>query len=110
MHCFTRTIVVGLRTSTAVAIASRRFHTARMTSTADLPYKMHVTPDNTGLWQIKQTEAAAQKVSELLQEDMEVRRLCLCPFPFIHIPSLTFLSRLDRNTTSSSTPRAFTTM
>ncbi|KAK4044787.1 hypothetical protein C8A01DRAFT_42405 [Parachaetomium inaequale] len=36
-----------------------------------LPYKMHVTPDNTGLWHIKQTDEAAQKVSELLQEDME---------------------------------------
>ncbi|KAH6840925.1 hypothetical protein B0I37DRAFT_438424 [Chaetomium sp. MPI-CAGE-AT-0009] len=42
-----------------------------MASTADLPYKMHVTPDNTGLWHIKQTDEAAKKVSELLQEDME---------------------------------------
>ncbi|EAQ85992.1 hypothetical protein CHGG_07245 [Chaetomium globosum CBS 148.51] len=43
-----------------------------MASTADLPYKMRVTPDNTGLWHIKQTDEAAKKVSELLQEDMEV--------------------------------------
>ncbi|KAL2144310.1 hypothetical protein VTI28DRAFT_9298 [Corynascus sepedonium] len=43
-----------------------------MASTStDLPYKMHVTPDNTGLWRIKQTNEAAQKVSELLQKDME---------------------------------------
>lgn len=34
---------------------------------------MHVAPDNTGLWHIKQTDEAARKVSELLQEDMEVR-------------------------------------
>ncbi|KAK4148182.1 uncharacterized protein C8A04DRAFT_23978 [Dichotomopilus funicola] len=40
-------------------------------ATSDLPYKMHVTPDNTGLWRIKQTEEAARKVSELLQVDME---------------------------------------
>ncbi|KAK4238728.1 hypothetical protein C8A03DRAFT_33258 [Achaetomium macrosporum] len=42
-----------------------------MASLADLPYKMHVTPDNTGLWRIKQTDEAAKKASELLQEDME---------------------------------------
>ncbi|AEO63315.1 uncharacterized protein THITE_2125850 [Thermothielavioides terrestris NRRL 8126] len=42
-----------------------------MASIADLPYKMHVTPDNTGLWHIQQTDEAAKKVSELLQEDME---------------------------------------
>ncbi|KAK3308158.1 uncharacterized protein B0T15DRAFT_490753 [Chaetomium strumarium] len=42
-----------------------------MASVADLPYKMHVTPDNTGLWRIKQTDEAAKKASELLQEDME---------------------------------------
>ncbi|KAL2162733.1 hypothetical protein VTH06DRAFT_6569, partial [Thermothelomyces fergusii] len=38
---------------------------------ADLPCRMHVTPDNTGLWRIRQTDEAARKVSELLQEDME---------------------------------------
>jgi hypothetical protein len=42
------------------------------TTAADLPYKMHVTPDNTGLWHIKQTEDAAKTASQLLQEDMEV--------------------------------------
>jgi hypothetical protein len=70
MHSLIRT-TPGLRT-----ITTRLLHTypsARMASTADLPYKMHVTPDNTGLWRIKQTEEAARKVSELLQEDMEVR-------------------------------------
>jgi hypothetical protein len=39
---------------------------------SDLPFKMHVTPHNTGLWRIRQTDEAAKKVSELLQEDMEV--------------------------------------
>ena len=33
---------------------------------------MHVTPDNTGLWRIKQTDEAAKTTSELLQKDMEV--------------------------------------
>ncbi len=33
---------------------------------------MHVTPDNTGLWHIKQTDEAAKTTSELLQKDMEV--------------------------------------
>ncbi|KAL2135403.1 hypothetical protein VTI74DRAFT_8636 [Chaetomium olivicolor] len=46
-----------------------------MASTADLPYKMHVTPDNTGLWHIKQTEEAAKKVSELLEQDMETHHV-----------------------------------
>ena len=55
-----------------------------MASTTDLPYKVHVTPDNTGLWHIKQTEEAAKKVSELLQEDMEVSS----PFPSLTCPSL----------------------
>lgn len=43
-----------------------------MASTADLPYKMHIAPDNTGLWHVKQTDEAAKKVSELLQDDIEV--------------------------------------
>ena len=37
-----------------------------------LPNKMHLTPDNTGLWHIKQTDDAAKTTSELLQKDMEV--------------------------------------
>lgn len=31
-----------------------------------------ITPENTGLWHVKQTEAAAKKASELLQKDLEV--------------------------------------
>jgi hypothetical protein len=53
-----------------------------MASSADLPYKMHVTPDNTGLWHIKQTDEAAKKVSELLQEDMEVSAPRYLPHPY----------------------------
>ncbi|KAK2023977.1 HypA protein [Colletotrichum zoysiae] len=34
-------------------------------------YKIHVPPTNTGLWQFKQQDAAANKVSELLQEDLQ---------------------------------------
>ncbi|KAJ4302165.1 hypothetical protein N0V88_002301 [Collariella sp. IMI 366227] len=44
---------------------------ASSSSTTDLPFKMHVTPDNTGLWHIKQTGEAAEKVTELLEKDME---------------------------------------
>ncbi|KAI2609276.1 hypothetical protein GGR54DRAFT_618441 [Hypoxylon sp. NC1633] len=34
-------------------------------------HTIQITPDNTGLWQIQQNEAAAKKASELLQEDLE---------------------------------------
>ncbi|KAH9909871.1 HypA protein [Xylariomycetidae sp. FL2044] len=34
-------------------------------------HAVHITPDNTGLWQVRQTEPAAQKVTELLQKDLE---------------------------------------
>ncbi|KAK4104894.1 hypothetical protein N658DRAFT_492994 [Parathielavia hyrcaniae] len=60
----------GLRTTSI----TRLLHipsSPRMASATDLPYKMHVTPDNTGLWHVKQTDEAAKKASELLQEDME---------------------------------------
>jgi hypothetical protein len=36
------------------------------------PYQMHIVPENTGLWKTKQTEAAAKKASELLQQDLKV--------------------------------------
>ncbi|KAJ2965829.1 hypothetical protein NUW58_g10811 [Xylaria curta] len=32
---------------------------------------IHITPENTGLWHLKQTEAAAKKTTELLQQDLE---------------------------------------
>ncbi|KAI1147522.1 HypA protein [Nemania diffusa] len=32
---------------------------------------IHITPENTGLWHRKQSEAAAKKTTELLQEDLE---------------------------------------
>lgn len=31
-----------------------------------------ITPENTGLWHVKQSELAAKKTSELLQKDLEV--------------------------------------
>ncbi|KAL7625541.1 hypothetical protein AAE478_004761 [Parahypoxylon ruwenzoriense] len=34
-------------------------------------HTIHITPDNTGLWGIQQTESAAKKASELLQQDLE---------------------------------------
>lgn len=37
--------------------------------------KIHIDPKDTGLWKIKQTEEAAQKTSELLQQDLEARHL-----------------------------------
>lgn len=41
-------------------------------------YAINVTPENTGLWQFGQNEAAAKKASELLQEDMEVSGWFIC--------------------------------
>jgi hypothetical protein len=61
----------GLRTVKTITTTTRLF--TKMASPTGLPFKMHVTPDNTGLWHIKQTDEAAKKVSDLLQEDMEVR-------------------------------------
>jgi hypothetical protein len=37
--------------------------------------KIQITTENTGLWHCKQSEAAAKKTSELLQEDLEVSEL-----------------------------------
>ncbi|KAI1800558.1 hypothetical protein F4811DRAFT_538506 [Daldinia bambusicola] len=34
-------------------------------------HRIHITPDNTGLWNIQQDEASAKKTTELLQEDLE---------------------------------------
>lgn len=34
-------------------------------------HRIYVSPENTGLWRVKQTEEASKKVSELLQEDLE---------------------------------------
>lgn len=34
--------------------------------------KIEITPENTGLWHLEQTEAAAKKITELLQDDLEV--------------------------------------
>jgi S-adenosylmethionine hydrolase len=34
--------------------------------------KIFISPDNTGLLGLKQTEEASKKVSELLQKDLEV--------------------------------------
>ncbi|KAI1468938.1 uncharacterized protein F4812DRAFT_458462 [Daldinia caldariorum] len=34
-------------------------------------HRIHITPDNTGLWNIQQDEASAKKTTELLQEDLD---------------------------------------
>lgn len=34
--------------------------------------KIYIDPNDTGLWKVKQTAEAAQKTSELLQQDLEV--------------------------------------
>ncbi|KAK2057899.1 HypA protein [Colletotrichum caudatum] len=50
-------------------------------------YKIHVAPTNTGLWQCKQQDAAANKVSELLQEDLKKHHVFFNPDGFHnHIP------------------------
>ncbi len=33
---------------------------------------IHITPENTGLWEIQQNEPAAKQATEILQEDLEV--------------------------------------
>ncbi|KAI8713383.1 hypothetical protein NCS52_01282600 [Fusarium sp. LHS14.1] len=35
------------------------------------PYRIHIAPANTGLWNIKQSEEAAQTTTETLQKDLE---------------------------------------
>lgn len=40
-------------------------------ATAASPYKVHITPKNTGLLNVTQTEEVAEKASTLLQEDLE---------------------------------------
>ncbi|KAH8908431.1 HypA protein [Coniochaeta sp. PMI_546] len=42
-----------------------------MASATSTPYQIHISPDNTGLLGLKQTEEASKKVSELLQKDLE---------------------------------------
>lgn len=51
--------------------------------------KMHLDPQDTGLWKVKQTDDAAKKAAELLQDDLEAssssylpRELpyCVCKF------------------------------
>lgn len=44
----------------------------KMTTATATPFKIHLTPDNTGLLSIKQTSEAANTVSDLLQQDLEV--------------------------------------
>lgn len=34
--------------------------------------RIHISPENTGLWGVKQTDEVARKVTELLQKDLEV--------------------------------------
>ncbi|KAK1990808.1 HypA protein [Colletotrichum falcatum] len=51
------------------------------------PYKIRVPAANTGLWRFEQQESTADKVSELLQEDMEKHHVFFNPNGFHnHIP------------------------
>lgn len=45
---------------------------SRHVNTMATSRKILITPENTGLWHPKQTEAAANKTSELLQQDLDV--------------------------------------
>lgn len=51
-----------------------RFSYARAAATMATPYKVHITPENTGLLNIGHglTPEAAEKVTELLQKDLDV--------------------------------------
>lgn len=67
-------------------------------------YKINVPVTNTGLWKFDQKDAAASKVSELLQEDLEVETNHV-----LHLSdSCANLAR--RNTMSSSIKKDSTTM
>ncbi|KAI1450026.1 hypothetical protein F5Y02DRAFT_370725 [Annulohypoxylon stygium] len=43
----------------------------RKLATMATAYTIRITPENTGLWNIKQDQSSAQKASELLQQDLE---------------------------------------
>ena len=59
--------------SISIGIGSRLAN-SRKISTMATPYKVHITPENTGLFKAAQklTPEAAGQVSQLLQEDLEV--------------------------------------
>lgn len=38
-------------------------------------HKIHISPENTGLWGVKQTDDVANKLTELLQKDLEVNHV-----------------------------------
>ena len=70
---------------------------------------IQITPENTGLTRIKQTEAAAKKVTELLQEDLEV---CHPQCLFTRTEPIFWLTLWilkTRRTTAISTTMAFIT-
>ncbi|KAK1833346.1 HypA protein [Podospora conica] len=43
--------------------------------TTATPFKIHLTPEDTGLLTVKQTEEAAKTISDLLQEDLETHHV-----------------------------------
>lgn len=45
--------------------------TYRTLNTMATPYAVKIVPENTGLWHVDQTEAAANKATELLMQDIE---------------------------------------
>jgi hypothetical protein len=72
-----------------------------MASATSSPYQIHISPNNTGLLGLKQTEEASKKVSELLQKDLEVSSLFVMTEAHTHA--------INRNTMSSSTKKVFIT-
>ncbi len=77
MRAFVRSSVLNQARQTSSSVhrdAVRGIQTSnfKMTGTQATPYKMHIVPEDSGLWKTVQTEAAAKKVSALLQEDLEV--------------------------------------
>ncbi|KAG8158869.1 hypothetical protein KVR01_011312 [Diaporthe batatas] len=47
----------------------------RRSSTMATAHRIHITPENTGLWGVRQTDEAANKLSELLQKDLELNHV-----------------------------------
>ena len=62
----------ALRRVSSPSLFSNIRKQSSMAPTKGTPYQIHISPQNTGLLGVKQTESAARKVSELLQKDLEV--------------------------------------
>ncbi|KAK3939539.1 HypA protein [Diplogelasinospora grovesii] len=71
MRAFTRLLLPTTTTLTRTTRVVSLFRPSSRFYSMATPYKVHISPQNTGLWAVPQTEEAAKKASLLLQEDLE---------------------------------------